>query len=72
MKKKSAKSSTPETLDLGDILPKDASAVDVFLLLAEMESNLGGCFSMQFDPDFLRTLAREVQELQSLRNRVLE
>ena len=72
MKKKTPKSPTPETFDIGDILPKHASAVDVFLLLAEMESNLGGCFSMQFDPDFLRTLAREVQDLQSLRNRVLE
>ena len=72
MKKKAAKPPTPETLDLGDILPKDASAVDVFLFLAQIESDLGGCFSMQFDPDFLRTLAREVQGLQSLRNRVLE
>lgn len=72
MKKKTAKSSTPETFDIGDILPKDASAVDMFLFLAQIESDLGGCFSMQFDPDFLRTLAREVQELQDLRNRVLE
>ena len=72
MKKKTAKPSSLKTVDIGDILPKGATSVDVFLFLAKVESDVGGCFVMQFDPDFLRTLAREVQELKDLRDRVLE
>ena len=49
MKKKTAKPSTLETIDIGDILPKEATSVDVFLFLAKVESDVGGCFVMQFD-----------------------
>lgn len=71
MKKKTAKPSTPETLEIGDILPKDAEAVEVFLFLTQIDCDTGGRFAIQFDPKFLQDLAKEIQALLDLRDRVL-
>ena len=73
MKKNKAQyRTTPKTTESEDTSPIEDSAIDTFLLLSQIGGEYDNSLRVQFHPDFLKSLAVEIEELKRLRDQILQ
>ena len=73
MKKSKAQyRTTPKPTNSEDTLLIEESAIDTFLLLSQIGGEYDNSLRVQFHPDFLKSLAVEIEELKRLRDQILQ